>query len=129
MAGDAVDQFGRPLAAEVEGQRAARIESAARRRIDRIGDLAFDRNALAAGHRKIRHGAEQHLCVGHARDGEELAAFRDLDVAAELHHADAVRHVADHGEVVADEEIGQAEAILQVTHQIEDLRLHQDVER
>ena len=60
---------------------------------------------------------------------EQLAAFRDLDDAAEIHHADPARHVADHGEVVADEEIGQAELVLQVAHQIEDLRLHGDVER
>ena len=35
----------------------------------------------------------------------------------------------DHGEVVADEEIGEAELVLQVAHQIEDLRLHRDIER
>ena len=34
-----------------------------------------------------------------------------------------------HGEIVADEEIGQPEPLLQVAHQIEDLRLHRDVER
>ena len=56
-------------------------------------------------------------------------AFGDLDDAAEIHHADAARHVPDHGEVVADEEIGEAELVLQVAHQIEDLRLHGDIER
>jgi hypothetical protein len=49
------------LAAEIERQRAARVEGAAGRRIDRIGDLALDRNALAAGHREIGHRAQQHL--------------------------------------------------------------------
>ena len=44
MAGDAVDQRGRFLAAEIERQRAARIEGAAGRRVDRIGDFALDRN-------------------------------------------------------------------------------------
>ncbi len=35
----------------------------------------------------------------------------------------------DHGEVVADEEIGEAELVLQVAHQIEDLRLYGNVQR
>ncbi len=55
--------------------------------------------------------------------------LRDLDDAAEIHHADPGRHVPDHREVVADEEVGEAELVLQVAHQIEDLRLHRDVER
>ena len=94
-----------------------------------LGISPLHRNALAAGHREIGNRTQQHPGVGHARIGEQFAAFGDLDDAAEIHHADAARHVADHGEVVADEQIGQAELVLQVAHQIEDLRLHGDVER
>ena len=54
-------------------------------------------------------------------------AFGDFDDAAEIHHADPGRHVADHGDY-ADEEIGHG-TIPQVAHQIEDLRLHGNVER
>jgi hypothetical protein len=36
--------------------------------------------------------------------------------------------VLDHREVVADEEVGEARAALQVLHQVQDLRLHRDVE-
>src|SRR6202163_2899256 len=67
VAGDAADQRGCLSAAQVERQRAARVERAAGRRIDRIGDFAFDRDPLAAGHRQIRHRAQQHLSVGHSR--------------------------------------------------------------
>ena len=35
----------------------------------------------------------------------------------------------DNGEVVTDEEIGEAKFILQVAHQIQDLRLHGHIER
>src|SRR5882672_6903747 len=35
----------------------------------------------------------------------------------------------DHREVVADEEIGEAELVLQVAHQIEDLCLHRNIKR
>src|SRR6266702_770188 len=129
MAGDAVDQFRGFLAAEIERQRTARVEGAAGGGIDRVRDLALHRDALAAAHGEIRHGAEKHLGVGHAWAGEQLTSFRDLDNAAEIHHADPARHVADHGKVVADEHVGQAELVLKVAHQIEDLRLHGDVER
>ena len=37
--------------------------------------------------------------------------------------------MAYHSEVVADEQVGNAEPVLQVAHQIEDLRLHGYVER
>src|SRR6266404_4821278 len=67
VAGDAVDQRGDLASAPVEGQRAARVEGAAGRRIDRVGDFAFHRDALAAGHCQIGHRAEQHLGVGHSR--------------------------------------------------------------
>src|SRR6202022_3790474 len=109
VAGDAVDKFGGLSAAQVERQRAARVEGAAGRRIDGVGDFALDRNPLGAGHRESGHRSEQHLGVGHSRAAEQFAPFRDLDDAAEIHHPDAARHVPDHGEVVADEEVGEAE--------------------
>src|SRR5579872_538474 len=34
-----------------------------------------------------------------------------------------------HGEIMADEEVGEAELVLQVAHQVEDLRLHRNVKR
>src|SRR5438876_1039907 len=49
MAGDPVDQEGGFPPAQIEGQRTARIEGAAGGRVDRVRDLALDRNALAAG--------------------------------------------------------------------------------
>src|SRR5205823_2341957 len=67
--------------------------------------------------------------IWHARPCEQFAPFRDLDDAAEIHHADPVRHVPHYREIVADEEVGEAELVLQVAHQIENLRLHRDVER
>src|ERR1700738_3109910 len=37
-------------------------------------------------------------------------------------------YVLDHGQIVRNEEIGQAELALQVHHQVEDLRLNGDIE-
>ena len=115
--------------AAVEGERTARMERAAGRRIDRVRHLALDRLALAPGEIEVGHRVEQHARVGVLRRAEHLARRRHFDDAAEIHHADAVRHVAHHRQIVADEQVGQAEAVLQVAHQVEDLRLHRDVER
>src|SRR4030095_7377890 len=42
---------------------------------------------------------------------------------------DAVRDVADDGEVVSNEQIGKALSLLQVLEQVDDLRLYGDIER
>ena len=52
----------------------------------------------------------------------------DLDDLAEVHHGDAVAHVAHDGEVVGDEDHRQAELALQLAQQVEDLGLDRDVE-
>ena len=52
-----------------------------------------------------------------------------FDHFAEIHHQHAVGDVADDVEVVADEEIGQAEFALEIGQQIEHLRLDRFVER
>ena len=54
---------------------------------------------------------------------------RDLDGLAEVHHHHPVGDVADDVEVVRDEDVGEPELLLQVLQQVEDLRLHRDVER
>ena len=52
-----------------------------------------------------------------------------LDDRAAIHHGDVVAHMLDHAEVVGDEERSDAEVLLQVHEQIEDLRLNAHVER
>ena len=52
----------------------------------------------------------------------------DLDQLAEIHHRHAVADVLHHGEVVGDEQVGEAELALQVLQQVDDLRLDRDVE-
>ena len=46
-----------------------------------------------------------------------------------LQHDDLVAHQVHHREVVADEEVGHAEAVLQFLQQVEHLCLHRHVER
>ena len=60
---------------------------------------------------------------------EQLLVVRELDDVAEIHHRDAVGDVADDGEVVGDEEVGQPELVLEFAHRVQHLGLDRDVER
>src|SRR5690606_41716088 len=68
-----------------------------------------------------QHRGEQGRRVRVARVAEQLGGGRQLDDAAEIHDGDPRREVLDHGEVVADEDVGEPEVLLQVHQQVEDL--------
>jgi hypothetical protein len=63
------------------------------------------------------------------RAGEEGELVGELDDLAEMHDGNAMVDMLDHREIVRDEEVGEAELALQVSQQIDHLRLHRDVER
>ncbi len=52
-----------------------------------------------------------------------------LDDRAAMHNGDAIAHRAHDGEVMGDEQVGEAELALEVLQKIDDLRLDRDVER
>ena len=108
--------------------RATRVEGAAGGRVQRVGHLALHGRAGAAGVFHLRNGVQQHTGVGVLRCGEELLFVRHLDEPAQVHHTHLVGHMAHDGEVVADEEVGQALLALQVFHDVEHLRLHTHIE-
>ncbi len=58
-----------------------------------------------------------------------IPGLSDLDQPPEIHHCNAVSHDSHNIEVVRDEEIGVIELLLQILHQIQDLRLNRDVQR
>jgi hypothetical protein len=55
------------------------------------------------------------------RVAEEPRRVRLLDDPAQVHHRDPGGDVLDHGEVVADEDVGEAEVPAQLGEQVEDL--------
>ena len=67
--------------------------------------------------------------VGHDRLRVELLRRRELDDLAQVHHGDPVRDVAHDAQVVRDEQVREAELVLEVVEQVDDLRLDRDVER
>src|SRR6478735_7430515 len=80
----------------------------------------------------IRNGGdlvEERHRVGMIWLSEKGIRRRTLDDAAEIHDRDAVADMLHHTEIVADEEIGQAEITFEFQEQIDDLRLNRDVER
>ena len=60
---------------------------------------------------------------------EEVGARRKLDDLPEIHHGHAVAEELDGREVVRDEQAREAHVMLEVAQQVQDRRLHRDVER
>ena len=77
----------------------------------------------------LRLGREQRLGVGMLRRGEHLLDRALLDDLAVVHHADHVGDAPHDAEIVGDEQQAHAEPLADVGQQLEDLRLHGDVER
>src|SRR5690606_19806238 len=118
----------RPLApAAFARKRAARMKGAAGWRRDRVRDLPFRRFALPAA-LEVGDRLEQHPRVRVTRVAKEFGFRRDLADAAKIHDADPIRNMIDDRKVVADKKIGEAKLILQLRHQVEDLRLHGNIE-
>ena len=67
-------------------------------------------------------------CTG-APAAEDALRGRQLDDAPAVHHRDALADLAHQPQVVRDEEVREAQPLLQIEQQIHDLRLHRDVER
>ena len=79
--------------------------------------------------RSAGDGRNQARRVGMQRAAEQLCRRRRLHHAAEIQHDDPVGDVAHHRQIVRDEQVGQAQPLLQPDHQVDDLRLDVHVQR
>ncbi len=77
----------------------------------------------------LRLGGEQRARVGMLGRGEHALDRPCSTILPLLHHADPVGDLAHDAEVVGDEQHRHAEPRLHVLEQLQDLRLHRDVER
>ena len=111
------------------GVRAAGGERAARRRPAQVGRRAVDRDEAVEHDVDPRRRPQQPDRVRMGRSGVEVGGRGVLDDLAGVHHRDPVAHAGDDAEVVGDQQHGDAEALLQVGEEVEDLRLDRDVER
>ncbi len=76
-----------------------------------------------------RDRVEQRTRVRMRRRPEQVLRAALLDDAPPIDHRDLVADVVDDGQVVADQQVGDAESVLQVLQQVQHLRLHGDVQR
>ena len=63
------------------------------------------------------------------RAGYNFLSRPYLDELPQIHHSDSRCYVPQHRNAVRSEQVGHAELLLKVEEEIEDLRLHGDVER
>ena len=63
------------------------------------------------------------------RAGVDFRGGAGLHHAPQVHHHDAVRDVADHAQVVADEQVRELKLLAQADEEVEHLRLDRHVER
>jgi len=93
-------------------------------------DRAFDGfEGVGAIGFQVGHGVQETASVGVCRGAKNFVASSTFDYAAGIHHDHAGGDLRDHGEIVGDEEHGQAELGAQLSQQVEDLGLDGDVER
>ena len=78
---------------------------------------------------QCRDRADQHLGVGMLGPLQHVVLGADLDQIPQAQHRDPVRDFGDNAEIVGDEQHTGAVSMLQVEHQLEDLRLRRDIER
>ena len=99
------------------------------RRVDGAGDIAGQAQLRpAVGTVQSRSGCQESLGVGMPRRCQHFRSLTVFDNAAEVHDGNPFRQKADNAEVVGDEEIRQAEFVLEVFEKIEDLRLHRHIQ-
>ena len=92
-------------------------------------DVSDRGQPLAAVHSHSRHGPHQGLEIGVARVPEEVLDGAPLHQPPVVDHHHVVREARHHPEVVGDEEERHVELRLEVAHEFQGARLHDDVER
>ena len=118
------------LAADLLGESAARFEDAARQAGTEPGEEPRDRvqRGLVLPQAAARDAAEKADRVGVPRVTEDLLGGPLFDEPAGIEHADALAHLRDDREVVADEEDARPELLAQRRDEVEHLGLYRGVE-
>ena len=110
------------------GELAAGVEATARGELPALGDLPGDQGGATRLGPHPGGGGQQSGRVGVGRMGEQFGCRRLLDHLAGVHHGDLVGELGDEGEVVGDEEHGQALLFAQLVEELDDLGLDRHVE-
>ena len=122
------DELGQLLLAAIEDIRAARVEPAAAGRRQQRRRLAGNLDEPVDVGLESRQRAEQAPRVRVQRMLEELVDRRLLGHPRRVHDDDLVGDLGDDAEVVGDHDDRGAVVVLELVHQLEDLRLRRHVE-
>ena len=117
------------LAADGHRVRAARVEPAARRRVEQRRRLARDLVEALDVHVEPRQRSHQPPGVRVTRLVEDRAHGTALGDPRRVHDDHVVRGLGDDAEVVRDHDHGRAEVLLHALDERQDLRLGRDVQR
>src|SRR5690606_40059508 len=74
-------------------------------------------------------GLEQGMGIGMAGSGQDLFGAADILELAQIEDPDLITQVADHRQVMGDQQIGQLKSGLQVLEQIQNLSLNGYIQR
>ena len=108
---------------------AARVKDTTWRGIRWVWRLpAHDDPFRAAVRIGTRDGRKQGLRVRVLGVPQQFVGLSQFHVLTHVHDGDAIGDMAHDAQVVGDEEIGQTKLPLQVLEQIDDLRLHRDIQ-
>jgi hypothetical protein len=110
--------------------RAPAAEPAPAREINRAGNLPAQLQSVSPPPMdRPRSGREERARVRMLRVSEDLGGGPVFNDLAEIHHRDTLADMANDAEVVADEQIGQAQPGLQISEKLQNLSAHRHVER
>ncbi len=95
--------------------------------IDALPSISADRSSRSKDRASAPPSATPG--IGMHRVAEEFLPLGRFHQPATAHHGNPVGHVVDNRQIVRDEQVCQAEFLLQVFQQIQHLRLNGDVQR
>ena len=100
-------------------------------RVDGAGHIALEDDATPhafADRVGYGDGRQQRLALRVRRPAVDAVTVARLDDLAEVHDHDLVADVAHHGQVVRDEEVRQAQPVLQLFEEVDEAGLDRDIE-
>ena len=77
----------------------------------------------------MRDRRQQFLCIGILRVAQDPFGWTLLDDSARPHHDDTIAQQAHHIQIMRHKQIAHAHGLFQVVQQIQDHRLHRNIER
>ena len=118
-----------PLVIDFHGILIAFGEGVTRRRIKERRRHTRNPPELPVFHGLRGKGAQQPPCVRVARVVKDFLGGPDLDDFPGIHHGDPVRDAGDHAQIVRNQHDADAGLALDITQQVEHLRLYGHIQR